>query len=444
MSKTSKIVAIAAIAGSLILPIAAFAQTTTPASATHVKMSTVSGTVSSVSGSNLSLNASSGTTFTVDTSNAKIFRKFGATVQISDIQNGDTVQVRGTLSGSAITATIIRDMSLQAKNGSFSGTVSSVSTSGFILATKSRGNQTINTSASTVFKKNGQAASLTDLTQGETVTVAGVWDSTNTNVAASRVAIIIKTVNTVGTVSSVTGTTINLAGKNGTAYTVNTTGAKLSRHYGAALLITDIQNGDTLSVTGQVLGTNIAAKKIRDDSLQARYGTFSGTVSAVSSTGFSLQSKDRGAQTVNTTSTTVFKKGNQTARLTDVTVGQTVSVGGVWDRTNSNVTANRVTIKVSYSTITGTLSSVNGTTLTLTGSNSSTYTVDASKATVMYKGGRKGDISILLTNDQLQVRGQMVSGSAKMSASSVRDLSQAYKKPTAVSSTVPTHTSAGQ
>jgi hypothetical protein len=155
-----------------------------------------------------------------------------------------------------------------------------------------------------------------------------------------------------------------------------------------------------------------------------------GTVSAVSSPSFTLQSKARGNQTINTNSTTVFKQDNKTVDFSALAVGETVTVSGVWDRTNANVTASKVTVKMMTLSFIGTLQSVSGTNLTVA-TSSTVYSVDASKAVIMYKGGRKGDTSILQTNDQVKVIGKAVSGSTNVAASSVRDMSQVYTKPVA-------------
>ena len=93
-------------------------------------------------------------------------------------------------------------------------------------------------------------------------------------------------------------------------------------------------------------------------SLQARSGTFVGTVSTVNGTDFTLQSKARGSQTINIAGTTIFREGTASTSVSNIAEGQTVTVSGVWDRTNSNVTATRVTIKVGSLSVTGTLGSL--------------------------------------------------------------------------------------
>jgi hypothetical protein len=78
------------------------------------------GTVSSVDVSAINLTAKNGTPYVVDATNAKVM-KAGSTVQISAIQAGDTLMVRGAIVGSVITAKTIIDGLPFAKKGTSSG-----------------------------------------------------------------------------------------------------------------------------------------------------------------------------------------------------------------------------------------------------------------------------------------------------------------------------------
>ncbi len=394
----------------------------------------VTGTVSSISGTTINLTGSS-LSYIVDASSAKIMRKYGSVMQVADIATGDTLQVVGTVSGTNVIAKTIRDSSQQQKNGSFAGSVTAVSSAGFTLQTKNRGSQTINTTGSTVFKKAGQTdtGGLADVAVGQNVVVSGIWDSTANTVAATTVSIIVQTKTISGQLSAVSGTslTVTASGTTVTVYTVDVSNVnKVARRYGASTDLTALQIGDILQIRGTVNGTNVVATTVRDMSLQARSGTFIGTISAINGNSFTLQSKARGDQTINTTSTTVFKQGSATVNISNLAVNQTVTVSGVWDRTNSNVAATRVAIKVAGTSISGTISAINGNILTVVNASSTAYSVDITKAVVTYKNGRKGTLAILQVNDQVTARGQMVSGSANLTAASVRDMTQIYVKPT--------------
>jgi len=340
----------------------------------------VRGTVTGINGTNLTVSNASGTVYTVDASNAAISKGYAGlnatTTTISAIEIGNQVIVIGTISGTSITATSIHvGVGLSNRGGKKPGT-------------------TIN-----------------------------------------------KPVTILGTVSSVNGASISLSAKNGN-FTVDATGAKIIRRFGAAMQVADIQVGDNLQVEGRVNSTTtVTAKTIRDLSLQAKNGTFTGTVSSINGASFIMKTGKRGQQTINTDSNTIFKKNNQTASSSDLTVGAQIMVNGVWDRTNKNVTAKTVNIiiRIVPISINGILQSINGNALTVTGNNNTTYTVDASKAKFTYKGGRKGDLSILQANDKVQVVGKHLNGSNDVNANMVRDLSKTYIKPATGSST-PTST----
>jgi len=94
-----------------------FAQTTTSSAGvrSHMQRPAVMGIVSAISGNTLTVSGKQGfgstattTTYTVDATNAKI-TKNNTTGTIASIAVGDTVMVQGTISGTNVTATIIRD-----------------------------------------------------------------------------------------------------------------------------------------------------------------------------------------------------------------------------------------------------------------------------------------------------------------------------------------------
>ena len=234
-----------------------------------------------------------------------------------------------------------------------------------------------------------------------------------------------------GKVTSVSGTTIDLNAKSG-SYVIDASAAKMVKRFGGKMSVSDIQTGDVLRVQGQISGTNVTAKNIIDLSLQVRNGVFLGTVKSISGNDFVLQSRGRGQQTVNTNGDTKFYKNGKIASSSDLVVGEEVRVTGIWDRTNKNITATKVDIIIRMVTvrINGTFQSASGATLTVLGNNKVTYTVDASKARIIYKGGHKGNVGVLQANDKVQIYGkrQDITGTTDIVASLIRDLSQIHKK----------------
>jgi riboflavin synthase alpha subunit len=165
----------------------------------------VVGTIASVSGNTLTVTGKNGTTYTVDVSNAKITKAASGaaptTATVADLAVNDMVVVKGTVSGTSVTATAVMD-------GVFKG--------GF----RGRG--------------------------------PGVM----------------------GQVSAINGNTLTVTGKNGTTYTVDASGATVSKT--STVSVGDIKVGDTIGVMGSVTGNSVTAKNILDG-LPIKLGTGSQT-----------------------------------------------------------------------------------------------------------------------------------------------------------------------
>lgn len=249
----------------------------------------VIGTVSSMGLTNIVVKDKNNISYTVDASNAKITNGLGKharTIPITDLKLGDMVGVVGIVSGTSVSATSIfewvnnfgkADKSEVPKQIHFEGTVMTVNGATFTFRSGVKGanasiaTYTVNTTASTVFKKDGQSGLLSDVVVGKTVKVSG---------------------------------DVN--------YTTNT-----------------------------ILATNVDIKT----------PSFKGNVTAVNGSGFTIQkSHGKGvnastsAYTVNTTASTVFKKGGQQATLSDVVIGKIVKVLGVFDPITNTISATIVNI----------------------------------------------------------------------------------------------------
>ena len=213
---------------------------------------TLRGTLTSISDSTLQLRVAS-TTFSVDASSATFVRRFGGAMVMSDLQVNDELIVHGVwTNGGTLKAEKIQDLSLQARNGTFSGTVTSLSSasSSFVMLTNGRGSQTINLTSSTKITKNGEAVSSTFLAVGQKVNVVGVWNRTNENVTALRVAITVPVVpvHIQGTVTSLANDGKITLLSDGKTYTVNLRSSVLVFSQYQRMKAADIRMGDTLDV----------------------------------------------------------------------------------------------------------------------------------------------------------------------------------------------------
>ena len=248
----------------------------------------------------------------------------------------------------------------------------------------------------------------------------------------------------IGSVTAVSGTTLTVTDAKGTVYAIDASGAKIDQGLaGSGLNIANVLVGDKVVVTGPVTGTSETAKTINDRSMIGR-NIFTGTVTAVSGSTLSIDTmikKTKTAYTVDV-SAAVLSKGmgsGTTIALADIHVGDRVFAIGSLSGTNIAATSVRDLgtlgmknkMLPSQAAINhgkmfmGTVTAVNGSTITMSGRNKTVYTVDASAATFT-KGFGKTATTITLTDIKV---GDRISSSGTLTgttiaATSVRDQGQ--------------------
>lgn len=182
----------------------------------------VFGTVSSVSGNTLTVNVAArkgfGTstavtaaaTYTVDASSATVYKN-NATSSISSIVSGDSVMIQGTISGTSITAKVIRDGKMPMM-GNGQG-----------------------------FQKGNRGTSTEAMISGDGNPVVA------------------------GTVSAISGNTITLKNNSNTQYTIDVTNANIKKG-DATSTVSSISVGDNILVQGTVNGSSVTATLVIDQS----------------------------------------------------------------------------------------------------------------------------------------------------------------------------------
>ncbi|NVN96699.1 hypothetical protein HXX01_00360 [Candidatus Nomurabacteria bacterium] len=148
------------------------------------------------------------TTFTVDATNAKI-EKGGATVILSNIIVGDTIMVQGTVTGTNVVATNIRDGIARGQEQN-----------------KEKGNQST----------DGQIPA---------------------NMQGNGLPIV------AGSVTSITGNSVVITNKSNVTYTIDATSAKIVKGTTTGT-ITNIAVGDQILAQGNINGNNVVATSIYD------------------------------------------------------------------------------------------------------------------------------------------------------------------------------------
>ncbi len=122
-----------------------------------------------------------GKTYTVTTdANTKFRRHFWGKSSLTEIKVNDKLNIWGTWTDdtqTSIRAKLIRDLSVQKRQGVFLGKIISLGTNSFVFQTNNRGDLTVTVSQNTKYsKRNDKTISFADLKVNDKVRVKGLWD----------------------------------------------------------------------------------------------------------------------------------------------------------------------------------------------------------------------------------------------------------------------------
>jgi hypothetical protein len=145
-----------------------------------------------------------------------------------------------------------------------------------------------------------------------------------------------------GTIASIGTNSLTVNAKDGKTYTVNITSeTKLKRRFWGEATLAERVVGNKVNIFGNWTDntkTAVDAKVIRNISIQRRWGVFIGTVTAKGTDNFTMQTVNRGVQTVYFSTAKFVKRNMESITYADIQVAHRVRVKGVWDSSQNKIT----------------------------------------------------------------------------------------------------------
>ncbi len=245
------------------------------------------------------------------------------------------------------------------------------------------------------------------------VTTMGISQNTN---AAIRVAHSGETKSgkhsrdgVVGMVSSVNDSTITLIAQNSTTYSIDASKAEILKANLAPTApsvvgINDIKNGDMLLVQGTINGSSVQATTIFDGKLFDKSSrAIEGTVSSVSGSTLSIIGTDNLTYTIDASAVSLANiNSGDHVRVEGVVNGTVVNASIILE---GNFTKGRSKLGQG---VAGTITALNGPTLTLADKNNTIYTVDATNAKILKDYASTSiAVSEIKIGDHVLVRGSL-------------------------------------
>ena len=268
---------------------------------------------------------------------------------------------------------------------------------------------TIKTTSSTVFSRAGKTASLSDVTSGEQIHVQGTKNSDG-SITATRVDIELPSYG--GQVTAISGSTITLQDHQGTAHTIKTTSSTRFTLAGQSASLSDVKTGEQISAEGTLNSDG----SLTAETVQIELPGYRGQVTAISGSTITVQ--DRGdTRTIETTSSTTFTRGGQSASLSDIKVGDQIAAEGTLN-SDGSLTARVVQIELPH--VDGQITKISGTIITVQQRNGTTYTIKVNSSTTFTDSQTQGKLSLsdLKVGEEIHAEGTQNSDGS-LEASSV-------------------------
>ncbi len=156
-----------------------------------------------------------------------------------------------------------------------------------------------------------------------------------------------------GTLDSIGTNTLTIKSWGG-IWNINiATSTKLVRNFGGASNLSEFQKGDWVSVQGKINDSaawTIDATIVKNSSIQAKNADFSGIISNMSSSTFSLTTAKRGTVQVTVNADAKIIVDHKTGVITDLKNGMVAKIKGVWNRAQSSVAASWISVKTAVAT----------------------------------------------------------------------------------------------
>ncbi len=203
------------------------------------------------------------------------------------------------------------------------------------------------------------------------------------------------------TVTAINGNIINTTLMNMRAVTVTVSATTAYTEAGVAASLSDIHVGS--HITGR--GARTAPATIAATSIQIVLPQVVGVVTAVNGSTLTLTGADAAPHTVTVTGSTRYVRNGQGAALVDIAVGSAIRVEGT---ANADGSLTAVRIQIALPRVVGTVSAVNGSSLTITDRWGIAHAVTTSAATVYStRGGATASASSLTTGTRVLAQGTM-------------------------------------
>lgn len=296
------------------------------------------------------------------------------------------------------------------KSGGTGGYVSAVSATSVTVAQWNGTTTVFTLTPTTTYSEGKTATTIASLVVGDRVLI-----QTATGAPTTATAVTIELAELFGKVTTVSGSTISIADFQGFTRTIVVSPTTTYTSGGAPGTFADVTVGSKIVASGTIdaNGTSLDALSIvvgTSGSMQS----VRGTVTAASTTGLTLQSHGGTTTSFTYTPTTTFMDGKTPLSLANVVVGERVAV-----EVNSAAATTALSVEIKLTSLSGTVSAVNGSTITIADHKGFTRSVNVTSSTTYTSGGAASSFASVVVGAKICAKGTIATDGSSLNAISV-------------------------
>jgi hypothetical protein len=261
--------------------------------------------------------------------------------------------------------------------------------------------RTIDVSSATTYSEGGSATTLSSVIVGSKISADGIVSADQTALDALVITIAApKAVVLTGNVTAVTSTSVSVEGSNNSSTTFTIAPTTTFFEGGKAVTSSALVVGERVVVTTSSASPTTASK------ISIKLATLTGTVTSVSGNVITITGGEGFTRTIDVSSATTYSEGGSATTLSSVIVGSKISADGIVSADQTALDALVITIAAPKAVVlTGTVTSVSGNVITITGGEGFTRTIDVSSATTYSEGGSATTLSSVIVGSKISADG---------------------------------------
>lgn len=373
-----------------------------------IEFAELAGKVTSVSGNLITITGGEGFSRTILVGPSTTYRESGVAVPLASVTVGAALRARGTVDANrttldALYVTIGHSETVR-------GVVSSATASSVTINRLNGTTTTYALLSTTVVVAGRHVVSAQQLVAGEKLSVV-----TNSAAPATAFHIRIALSELAGKVTAVSGNTITITTGQGFSRAVLVGALTSYAMAGLAVTLANVTVGSTISVQGLVDAnlTTLDALKITIRGT-GQIETFHGTVTALGTSSVTVTLLSGPAATFALTSATIYTDGSVVLNSASLAIGDLVGV-----RVNSLAPTTALTISLEVATLSGIVTNVAGTTITITTSQGFSRVIVVSSTTTYTKADTPATLADVTVGAKIRAQGSVDANGTSLDARSV-------------------------